>query len=344
MGDLASRLGQVDDALKHYENALTLYELNRDIIGKMNTFISLARLNAVQEKIDEAKSYYEQGFVLADSINFSSHEVVLSWRNEYQLLLAVEMHEIAPEKAQALADLLIEWVNTPNWDMSEQFLTENREKLLTEDAVQALHLLVMSNDSNQMLVQHQTILKNAIEHGIEAAYAPLKKSHLEKLQQLRQVFDHMQEPQQVQAVIAMWLMLGNRFLQQEDISHDDLKQFIADSELFVLPKAEESGEALLVNGCKVLLGWAYSRLHIQYDEQKDYPQALAAISKAIEYRPENAMYYHNRAVTYMDMEDYANALPDLEKAQELEPDAQRLPKLWKQYNDGIGESSHDDEN
>jgi tetratricopeptide (TPR) repeat protein len=180
MGDLANRLGQVDEATTHYENALKLYESEQDITGKMNVHISMARLKVGQGEIDEAKSYYEQVFVLADSINFGSHEVVVGWRNEYQLLLAGEMPQIDPGKAQelqALADLLIEWVKTPDWDTSEQFLTDNREKLLTEDAVQALQLLVMSNDGNQTLVQHQTILKNAIEHGIEAAYAPLKNPH-----------------------------------------------------------------------------------------------------------------------------------------------------------------------
>jgi len=54
------------------------------------------------------------------------------------------------------------------------------------------------------------------------------------------------------------------------------------------------------------------------------------------------MYYRNRAGTHMDMKAYASALPDLEKAQELEPDAQRLPELWKTYHEGMAKS--DDEN
>jgi tetratricopeptide (TPR) repeat protein len=340
MGDLARRLGQVDDALKHYENALTFYESERDITGKMNVFISIAHLKAEQDKIDEAKSYYERAFALADSINFGTHEVVVGWRNEYELILAGGKPQIDPEKAQelqTLADLLIEWVKTPDWDVSEQYLFEHREKLLTEDAVQALQLLIMSNDDNPTLRQHLQILQKAIHEGIEVVYAPLKKTSFEQLQELRRAFGQAQKPEEVQALVAMWLMLGQRFLRQEDIPHDDLKQFIADCESVVLPKAEESGEAQLIDGCNHLLGWAYNTLNVQYDNQKDYPQALAAVSKAIEYQPHQAMYYRNRAGTYMDMQDYANALPDLEKAQELEPDAQRLPELWKTYHEGVAQ-------
>jgi len=146
----------------------------------------------------------------------------------------------------------------------------------------------------------------------------------------------------MQAVIAMWLMLGQHFLQQKDIPQDHLTQFSADCETVILPRAVASGEAQLVNACKSLLGWAYNSLNMEYDNQKDYPQALAAISKAIEYQPQQAMYYRNRAGMHMNMKAYASALPDLEKAQELEPDAQRLPELWKTYHEGMAKS--DDEN
>jgi tetratricopeptide (TPR) repeat protein len=150
------------------------------------------------------------------------------------------------------------------------------------------------------------------------------------------MIQQVQKPEEVQAVLAMWLMLGERFLRQEEIQQDDLKQFIADFEAITLPKAEESGEAQLVDGCKHLLGWAYNSLNAQYDNQKDYSQAIAAVSKAIEYQPEMAMYYRNRAGTYMDMKDYASALPDLEKAQELDKDNNRLARLWHDCLVGIG--------
>lgn len=242
-----------------------------------------------------------------------------------------------PENLQALADLLIQWVKTPDWDASEQYLIEHQEKLLTEDAVKALQMLIMSNDGNPTLRQHLQILQRAINEGIEAAYAPLKNSPLEQLQELRKAFDQVQKPEEVQAVIAMSLLLGERFLRQEDIPHDDLKQFIADCESFVLPRAEESGEEQLVIGCKHLLGWAYNTLNVQYDNQKDYPQALAAVSKAIEYKPNEAIYYRNRARTHIDMKAYASALPDLEKAQELDGDNNRLARLWHDCLVGIGE-------
>jgi tetratricopeptide (TPR) repeat protein len=145
------------------------------------------------------------------------------------------------------------------------------------------------------------------------------------------MLDQAQKAEETQAVVAMWLMLGQRFLQQQDIAQDSLKQAIADCEALVLPKVELTHESPLVSECKQWLGWAYNTLNVQYDNQQDYPQALAAISKAIEYQPQDAMYYRNRAGTYMDLKNYAHALPDLEKAQELEPDAERLPTLWQQY-------------
>ena len=252
---------------------------------------------------------------------------------------------IAPEQAQelqALADLLIEWVQTADWEASQAFMEAHQADLLTDEAVNVMQRLIQGNDGNQTLVQHLNVLQTAIANGIEAAYAPLRKSPFEQLQELRQVFDRMQKPEEMQAVIAMWLMLGQHFLQQKDIPQDHLTQFSADCETVILPRAVASSEAQLVDACKSLLGQVYNSLNVEYDNQKDYPRALAAISKALEYQPQQAMYYRNRAGTHMDMKAYASALSDLEKAQELEPDAQRLPELWKTYHEGMAKP--DDEN
>jgi tetratricopeptide (TPR) repeat protein len=53
---------------------------------------------------------------------------------------------------------------------------------------------------------------------------------------------------------------------------------------------------------------------------KDYPAALADITKAIELEPEVGNNYHWRGLTYVEMKDYPAALADFTKAIELQPE------------------------
>ena len=57
----------------------------------------------------------------------------------------------------------------------------------------------------------------------------------------------------------------------------------------------------------------------KYRELKQYDQALADYTKAIQLDPGNAEAYHHRGTTYHELKQYDRALPDLTKAIQLDP-------------------------
>lgn len=59
---------------------------------------------------------------------------------------------------------------------------------------------------------------------------------------------------------------------------------------------------------------AYNSRGYEYDDRKDYKQAIADYTKAIELNPNYAEAYNNRANAYCDEGDYRKALEDYNKA------------------------------
>ncbi len=84
------RLGHIEQARGHYDETLLLYEIELDPVGKMNTWISLARLEAALGRHAEADAYYQQVFRVADQIGFGDHPVVKDWKQEYAQLTAAQ--------------------------------------------------------------------------------------------------------------------------------------------------------------------------------------------------------------------------------------------------------------
>jgi hypothetical protein len=74
------------------------------------------------------------------------------------------------EKLQDLADLLIEWVRTPDWAESRAYLQEHGSELLSDEAEMALQLLIRGNPGAKELPEHMALLKACREKGIDAAY------------------------------------------------------------------------------------------------------------------------------------------------------------------------------
>ncbi len=60
MGDLQSRLGKSDKALGHYEQAKELYIAERDNLGRANTLTSMGDLQSRLGELDEALGLYEE--------------------------------------------------------------------------------------------------------------------------------------------------------------------------------------------------------------------------------------------------------------------------------------------
>jgi tetratricopeptide (TPR) repeat protein len=64
MGDLANRLGQVDQAQTHYANALTLFRAERDQLGEANTLKSMGDLARRLGQLDQAQTHYANALTL----------------------------------------------------------------------------------------------------------------------------------------------------------------------------------------------------------------------------------------------------------------------------------------
>ncbi len=77
--------------------------------------------------------------------------------------------------SQALADRLVEWIQTPDWDASAAFMRAHAAELLTGEGAAALTLLHMHNAGNEQVELHAGLLAACREHGIEAAYEQLRQ-------------------------------------------------------------------------------------------------------------------------------------------------------------------------
>lgn len=86
LGDLERRLGNIDQARQHYDDALRLYLLEQEPGGIINTLVAQARLEAGEGNVDQAKGLYEQAFQVADRTGFADHPVVQGMRQEYAML------------------------------------------------------------------------------------------------------------------------------------------------------------------------------------------------------------------------------------------------------------------
>ncbi|PKO21066.1 MAG: hypothetical protein CVU38_16795, partial [Chloroflexi bacterium HGW-Chloroflexi-1] len=76
---------------------------------------------------------------------------------------------------QALADRLVAWIQTPDWDTSQAFLTEHAAALPTDAGSAAMTLLRLANADHPEIERHAGLLAACREHGIDAAYTQLRQ-------------------------------------------------------------------------------------------------------------------------------------------------------------------------
>ena len=112
------------------------------------------------------------------------------------LQAAIAFHENFWHSQQALSDLLVIWVQTPDWDASAAYLQEHAETLLTEPGELALRFLCESQPNMTTLAEHLTLLQRCRQIGIAEAYEEVRHPRpdsVEALQQLmRAVFGFVQ--------------------------------------------------------------------------------------------------------------------------------------------------------
>jgi tetratricopeptide (TPR) repeat protein len=64
LGDLESRLGNIDEARAHYDAALPLYQAERDRLGEANVYLALGILFTIQQHKEQARTHLEQALML----------------------------------------------------------------------------------------------------------------------------------------------------------------------------------------------------------------------------------------------------------------------------------------
>jgi len=82
----------------------------------------------------------------------------------------------------------------------------------------------------------------------------------------------------------------------------------------------------------------YWKQGCNYFEEKNYEEAAKLFKKAVELKPDNAVYHCNLGITYYNLGNYEEALKHLEKAEELAPESQ-AGKLAKEQIAEIERSS-----
>ncbi|MEM7531635.1 MAG: hypothetical protein AAF639_05640 [Chloroflexota bacterium] len=78
----------------------------------------------------------------------------------------------------AVADLLIAWIQTSDWEASQAFIHEHANTLLTDVGEMTLNMLLEGNQADEraagQLRLHQYLLQQCRANGIDAAYTQLR--------------------------------------------------------------------------------------------------------------------------------------------------------------------------
>jgi tetratricopeptide (TPR) repeat protein len=129
-GDLESRLGNIDEARKHYDAALPLYRREQDRLGEASIYMSLGDIFIEQKKWVEARTYYERALPLytleRDSLGLANTLIDLGrarFESGYQKQGIADV--------QRAADLYRQ-IQNPHWaNRAGQYLEEMHARLQT---------------------------------------------------------------------------------------------------------------------------------------------------------------------------------------------------------------------
>ncbi|MGE3540142.1 MAG: hypothetical protein AB7N91_22230 [Candidatus Tectimicrobiota bacterium] len=114
------------------------------------------------------------------------------------LQAAIAFHDGFWKTQADLGDLLVTWVQTPDWDASEAYLQAHAAALLTDQGELALRFLCETQPNMTTLAEHLSLLQRCRAIGLAAAYEEVRRpqpelENVETLQQLmRAVFGFVQ--------------------------------------------------------------------------------------------------------------------------------------------------------
>ena len=103
------------------------------------------------------------------------------------LRAAIAFHERFWRTQQALSDLLVAWVHTPDWEASEAYLREHATALVTEQGELALRFLCETQPTSTTLAEHLTLLQQCRRDGIPEAYRAVRRPPPESVEALQQL-------------------------------------------------------------------------------------------------------------------------------------------------------------
>ena len=128
LGDLESRLGNIDQARAHYDAALPLYRAERARLGEANVYMSLGDMFITQEMWADARTYYEKALPLytieRDPLGLANTLIDLG-RARFEL----GNHEQGMKDEQRAAELFRHIQNHTWAERAEYYLSEMLQKL-----------------------------------------------------------------------------------------------------------------------------------------------------------------------------------------------------------------------
>ena len=172
--------------MSHAERLQLMFETVTDAAGMMGLVAATA-----DDDLDRLEAAAEARIAAAGGEEGLQQRLddLRRWRTTEQAARAT-LAPLGEAGGQALADQLVTWIQTPDWDASETFLAAHAAELLTDAGAAALTLLRMNNPGHEAIEQHGPLLAACRQIGVEAAYAQLRRglaqqAQLERLQQSR---------------------------------------------------------------------------------------------------------------------------------------------------------------
>ena len=291
LGDLESRLGNIEAARGHYDAALTLYRFVGDPVGEMNVYIGLARMSAAVGERENALSHFDRVFVIADRIGFGDHPVTRDLRSEYNRLKLA--HDGASVPLVPLPDREIEPLAAALSALLQADSNESLAQALADHPVlrEAEALFALAGLLNQALQAQdsETVARLVLLAGI--LFQVYNSAHAESI-----------DPQPHAGLID----LGEQ----------------------ILPLAQPI-DGDLAGSLQERLGWLCNSLgnHYADGEGKDLSAAIAAYSRGLAFAPQTPILLRNRAGVHIEVGHRAAAQADIDAAAAIEPDAPRLAEL-----------------
>ncbi len=172
----------------------------------------------------------------------------------------------ALDGAQTLADQLIAWSQTPDWEASEAYLQKHAADLLTDQAAAVLDLLHRSNPDSAAIPQHQTLLHRCRAIGIGPAY---REFHAARVAASPLSLEGDQDDPAAQALAALFQVDSSDALEQTLAHHPVLLELPTLERLAGLVTEAEAAQSDAVRHLLALLAVLLERYNHAHAEQVD---------------------------------------------------------------------------